>query len=216
MKADKINGITPEQKQKMYYTAAGIGTGIIAGGAAGYFVPKPWIKNNDLTDTFVKQAFKASWVTILDDLEILSKTGNTNKTSKGMKEIIAEAFNNPPTSEELKNYATKKLNGYKEDPGITSKSDIDNIINNATKEEIAEYKPDIKKYFNIKDKKLILPEDADAEIKSGYYILQSLLKKIKLKNAATGAGIGAVIIGTAGFCAALVKNKKSTPDKTDK
>lgn len=215
MKADKINGITPEQKQKMYYTAAGIGTGIIAGGAAGYFVPKPWIKNNDLTDTFVKQALKASWVTLLDDLEILSKTGNTNKISKGMKEIIAEGVETP-TPEILKDYATTKLNSFKEDTGITSKSEIDKVINNATKEEIAEYKPNIKKYFNIKDKKLILPEDADAEIKSGYYILQSLLKKIKLKNAATGAGIGAVIIGTAGFCAALVKNKKSTPDKNDK
>lgn len=56
--------------QTAFYTAAGVGTGAIAGGAFGYY-QRPWIKNGELTDTFVKNVSEKELKLEEEDCKVL-------------------------------------------------------------------------------------------------------------------------------------------------
>lgn len=57
MKVDKTNNLSVYQKKRISYTLAGISTGAILGGTFGY-LQKPWIKNDNITDTFASNIDK--------------------------------------------------------------------------------------------------------------------------------------------------------------
>ena len=57
MKVDKTNNLSVYQKNRINYTLAGISTGAIIGGTFGY-LQKPWIKNDNITDTFASNIDK--------------------------------------------------------------------------------------------------------------------------------------------------------------
>lgn len=57
MKVDKTNNLSVYQKKRISYTLAGISTGAIIGGTFGY-LQKPWIKNDNITDTFASNIDK--------------------------------------------------------------------------------------------------------------------------------------------------------------
>lgn len=74
--------------------AAGLATGAIAGGTYGY-LSKPWLKDGDITDTFVKEAdkkitnmYKDGNKQIVDDLKKMQKTGSID----GVSEVFRYTF----------------------------------------------------------------------------------------------------------------------------
>ncbi len=96
MQVDKTNDISSYQKRNMAYTAAGLGAGVVAGGAFGYF-QKPWLKNGDITDTFIKEvetkADKFDLQTLetsINELKKASETGNFEHLSKDTLELFSE------------------------------------------------------------------------------------------------------------------------------
>lgn len=100
-------------KRSMIYTAAGVGTGAIAGGTFGY-LQRPWIKNGELTDTFIKQVNKSMTAkelektdSIISDLKKVAETGNIDYISEHVKFALEEVKNKPV--EEIKTKANKIL-----------------------------------------------------------------------------------------------------------
>ena len=96
MQVDKTNDISSYQKRNMAYTAAGLGAGVVAGGAFVYF-QKPWLKNGDITDTFIKEvetkADKFDLQTLetsINELKKASETGNFEHLSKDTLELFSE------------------------------------------------------------------------------------------------------------------------------
>ncbi len=74
--------------------AAGLATGAIAGGTYGYLL-KPWLKDGDITDTFIKEAdkhitnmYKDGNKQIVDDLKKMQETGSID----GISEVFRDSF----------------------------------------------------------------------------------------------------------------------------
>lgn len=118
MKIDKTNNLQSSQKRQMVYTAAGIGAGAVAGGAFGY-IQKPWIKNGEITDTFIKRVgvndTEHSIKTInlyIAELKKVSETGNLDNISEYTKANFIETQNKP--AEQIKIQAQKYLEELKQ------------------------------------------------------------------------------------------------------
>ena len=95
-------------KRYMIYTAAGVGTGAIAGGTFGY-LQRPWIKNGELTDTFIKQVGAANLEDninktdrIINDLKKIANTGSFDNVSEYTKYLLREEKDLPPELIKLK------------------------------------------------------------------------------------------------------------------
>ncbi|PWL76740.1 hypothetical protein DBY21_06415 [Candidatus Gastranaerophilales bacterium] len=128
MKIDKTNNLQSSQKRQMVYTAAGIGAGAVAGGAFGY-LQKPWIKDGEVTDAFIKNVNKndnnlqlKKLKQVLEDLKQIARTGNSDNIQEIDK---ANWYNNTPL-EKRKSQALSALDELKEETNAENYDDIYN------------------------------------------------------------------------------------------
>lgn len=127
MKIDKTNNLQSSQKRQMVYTAAGIGAGAVAGGAFGY-LQKPWIKDGEVTDAFIKNVNKndnklqlKELKKIFEDLKQIAETGNIDNIQEKDK---ADWYNIP--LEQRKSQALSALDELKEETNAENYDDIYN------------------------------------------------------------------------------------------
>lgn len=127
MKIDKTNNLQSSQKRQMVYTAAGIGAGAVAGGAFGY-LQKPWIKNGEITDAFIKNVNKndnnlqlKKLKQVLEDLKQIARTGNCDNIPEKDK---TDWYNKP--LEQRKSQALSALDELKEETNAENYDDIYN------------------------------------------------------------------------------------------
>lgn len=95
--------------------AAGLATGAIAGGTYGY-LSKPWIKDGDVTDTFVRQfdenvvvQAKKNNDTFVRDLKKMQETGNLDGVSEVFKHKFEDTGLEKMTAEQRKTFVKKLL-----------------------------------------------------------------------------------------------------------
>lgn len=95
--------------------AAGLATGAIAGGTYGY-LSKPWLKDGDITDTFVKEAdkkitnmYKDGNKQIVDDLKKMQETGSIEGVSEVFRYTFKDDGLTTMTAEQRKAFVKKFL-----------------------------------------------------------------------------------------------------------
>lgn len=125
-------------KRQMHYTAAGIGTGAVAGGAFGY-LQKPWIKNGELSDSFIKQVSAKNVEndlkhkdTIISELKKLSETGNIDNVSEYTITMLDDAKNK--TAEQIKDQANVALDYMKSETGAKNIDELPQMATERIKE----------------------------------------------------------------------------------
>lgn len=101
--------------------AAGLATGAIAGGTYGY-LSKPWLKDGDITDTFVKEAdkqitnmYKDGNKQIYSDLKKMQETGSIDGVSEVFRDTFKDDGLTTMTAEQRKAFVKNLLqeNGVK-------------------------------------------------------------------------------------------------------
>ncbi len=101
--------------------AAGLATGAIAGGTYGY-LSKQWLKDGDITDTFVKEAdkkitnmYKDGNKQIVDDLKKMQETGSIDGVSEVFRYTFKDDGLTTMTAEQRKAFVKNLLqeNGVK-------------------------------------------------------------------------------------------------------
>ncbi len=135
-------------KRQMIYTAAGVGSGAVAGGAYGY-LQKPWIKNDDLTDTFIKRVEAKGTANelkktdlITAELKRVSETGSLDDVSEYTKKLLEEVQNKP--AERIKERANEALDYIKNQYGAKNLDELpQKIKENAKKENLAVYQKNL-------------------------------------------------------------------------
>lgn len=119
------------------YSLGGLGVGALAGGTFGY-LQKPWAKNGEVSDTFIRQYEKnqikdnlTQFGKIAKDLKKISETGKLDGISDFTKELLDECdINKELSTENIKNYTSKILNDTME---AYDAKDIDELIKNNKK-----------------------------------------------------------------------------------
>ena len=103
--------------------AAGLATGAIAGGTYGYLL-KPWLKDGDITDTFVKEAdkqitnmYKDGNKQIVDDLKKMQETGSIDGVSEVFRDTFKDDGLTTMTAEQRKAFVKNLL----------QKNDVENL-----------------------------------------------------------------------------------------
>lgn len=94
---------------------AGLATGAIAGGTYGY-LSKPWLKDGDITDTFIKEAdkhitnmYKDTNKQIYNDLKKMLETGSIDGVSEPFKETFKDVDLEKMTAEQRKGFVKNLL-----------------------------------------------------------------------------------------------------------
>lgn len=95
--------------------AAGLATGAIAGGTYGY-LSKPWLKDGNITDTFVKEAdkqitnmYKDGNKQIYNDLKKMQETGSIDGASEVFKDTFKDKGLTTMTAEQRKAFVKNLL-----------------------------------------------------------------------------------------------------------
>lgn len=103
--------------------AAGLATGAIAGGTYGY-LSKPWLKDGDITDTFVKEAdkqitnmYKDGNKQIYSDLKKMQETGSIDGVSEVFRDTFKDDGLTTMTAEQRKAFVKNLL----------QKNDVENL-----------------------------------------------------------------------------------------
>ncbi len=218
MPIEKVN-ITQQNKtnntQTAIYTAAGVGTGAIAGGAFGYY-QRPWIKNGELTDTFVKKVSEKELKleeedckVLISDLKKIAASGSLENTQDSTKAYFKGLSN----SEVIKTLSNNILDGLKEEFGdgiLDGKFDKYRETVKFSPEDMSEQKERIKNLFDIKNKKLKpLDKNADLDDLNLHTAVKEIMSNLDKKNALKWGGIGAAILGIAGLGISFIKNNKT-------
>ena len=224
MPIEKVN-ITQQNKtnntQTAIYTAAGLGTGAIAGGTFGYY-QKPWIKNGELTDTFVKKVSEKELKleeedckVLISDLKKIAASGSLENTQDSTKAYFKGLSN----SEVIKTLSNNILDGLKEEFGdgiLDGKFDKYRETVKFSPEDMSEQKERIKNLFDIKNKKLKpLDKNADLDDLNLHTAVKEIMSNLDKKNALKWGGIGAAILGIAGLGASFLANSKSSAINPD-
>lgn len=207
--------------QTAFYTAAGVGTGAIAGGAFGYY-QRPWIKNGELTDTFVKNVSEKELKleeedckVLISDLKKIAASGSLENTQDSTKAYFKGLSN----SEVIKTLSNNILDGLKEEFGdgiLDGKFDKYRETVKFSPEDMSEQKERIKNLFDIKNKKLKpLDKNADLDDLNLHTAVKEIMSNLDKKNALKWGGIGAAILGIAGFGASFIANSKSSSATDD-
>lgn len=207
--------------QTAFYTAAGVGTGAIAGGAFGYY-QRPWIKNGELTDTFVKNVTEKELKleeedckVLISDLKKIAASGSLENTQDSTKAYFKGLSN----SEMIKTLSNNILDGLKEEFGdgiLDGKFDKYRETVKFSLEDMSEQKERIKNLFDIKNKKLKpLDKNADLDDLNLHTAVKEIMSNLDKKNALKWGGIGAAILGIAGLGASFIANSKSSSATDD-
>lgn len=207
--------------QTAFYTAAGVGTGAIAGGAFGYY-QRPWIKNGELTDTFVKNVSEKELKleeedckVLISDLKKIAASGSLENTQDSTKAYFKGLSN----SEVIKTLSNNILDGLKEEFGdgiLDGKFDKYRETVKFSPEDMSEQKERIKNLFDIKNKKLKpLDKNADLDDLNLHTAVKEIMSNLDKKNALKWGGIGAAILGIAGLGASFIANSKSSSATDD-
>lgn len=207
--------------QTAFYTAAGVGTGAIAGGAFGYY-QRPWIKNGELTDTFVKKVSEKELKleeedckVLISDLKKIAASGSLENTQDSTKAYFKGLSN----SEVIKTLSNNILDGLKEEFGdgiLDGKYDKFRETVKCSPEDMSEQKERIKNLFDIKNKKLKpLDKNADLDDLNLHTAVKEIMSNLDKKNALKWGGIGAAILGIAGLGASFIANSKSSSATDD-
>ncbi len=207
--------------QTAFYTAAGVGTGAIAGGAFGYY-QRPWIKNGELTDTFVKKVSEKELKleeedckVLISDLKKIAASGSLENTQDSTKAYFKGLSN----SEVIKTLSNNILDGLKEEFGdgiLDGKFDKYRETVKFSPEDMSEQKERIKNLFDIKNKKLKpLDKNADLDDLNLHTAVKEIMSNLDKKNALKWGGIGAAILGIAGLGASFIANSKSSSATDD-
>lgn len=103
--------------------AAGLATGVIAGGTYGY-LSKPWLKDGDIADTFVKEAdkqitnmYKDGNKQIYSDLKKMQETGSIDGVSEVFRDTFKDDGLTTMTAEQRKAFVKNLL----------QKNDVENL-----------------------------------------------------------------------------------------
>lgn len=120
------------------YSLGGLGAGALAGGTFGY-LQKPWAKNGQVSDTFIRQYEKnqikydlTQFEKMVKDLKKISETGKLDDISDITKELLDECeINKELPSEDIKNYTSEILNDTMD---AHNAKDIDELIKNGKKQ----------------------------------------------------------------------------------
>ena len=224
MPIEKVN-ITQQNKtnntQTAIYTAASLGTGAIAGGTFGYY-QKPWIKNGELTDTFVKKVSEKELKleeedckVLISDLKKIAASGSLENTQDSTKAYFKGLSN----SEVIKTLSNNILDGLKEEFGdgiLDGKFDKYRETVKFSPEDMSEQKERIKNLFDIKNKKLKpLDKNADLDDLNLHTAVKEIMSNLDKKNALKWGGIGAAILGIAGLGASFLANSKPSAINPD-
>ncbi len=207
--------------QTAFYTAAGVGTGAIAGGAFGYY-QRPWIKNGELTDTFVKNVTEKELKleeedckVLISDLKKIAASGSLENTQDSTKAYFKGLSN----SEVIKTLSNNILDELKEEFGdgiLDGKFDKYRETVKFSPEDMSEQKERIKNLFDIKNKKLKpLDKNADLDDLNLHTAVKEIMSNLDKKNALKWGGIGAAILGIAGLGASFIANSKSSSATDD-
>lgn len=119
------------------YSLGGLGVGALAGGTFGY-LQKPWAKNGQVSDTFIRQYEKnqikydlTQFEKMVKDLKKISETGKLDDISDITKELLDECgINKELPSEDIKKHTSEILNDTME---AHEAKDIDELIKNSKK-----------------------------------------------------------------------------------
>ena len=224
MPIEKVN-ITQQNKtnntQTAIYTAAGLGTGAIAGGTFGYY-QKPWIKNGELSDTFIKNVTEKElklneddFKVFIDDLKKIASSGSLENTQDSTKVYFEDLL----TPDENKHLSNELLDSLKEEFGdgiLDGKFDKYRETVKFSPEDMSEQKERIKNLFDIKNKKLKpLDKNADLDDLNLHTAVKEIMSNLDKKNALKWGGIGAAILGIAGLGASFLANSKPSAINPD-
>lgn len=224
MPIEKVN-ITQQNKtnntQTAIYTAAGLGTGAIAGGTFGYY-QKPWIKNGELSDTFIKNVTEKElkleeddFQVFIDDLKKIASSGSLENTQDSTKVYFEDLL----TPDENKHLSNELLDSLKEEFGdgiLDGKFDKYREAVKISPEDMPEQKEKIKNLFDLKNKKLKpLDKNADLDDLNLHTAVKEIMSNLDKKNALKWGGIGAAILGIAGLGASFLANSKSSSATDD-
>ncbi len=224
MPIEKVN-ITQQNKtnntQTAIYTAASLGTGAIAGGTFGYY-QKPWIKNGELSDTFIKNVTEKElklneddFKVFIDDLKKIASSGSLENTQDSTKVYFEDLL----TPDENKHLSNELLDSLKEEFGdgiLDGKFDKYRETVKFSPEDMSEQKERIKNLFDIKNKKLKpLDKNADLDDLNLHTAVKEIMSNLDKKNALKWGGIGAAILGIAGLGASFLANSKSSAINPD-
>lgn len=207
--------------QTAIYTAAGLGTGAIAGGTFGYY-QRPWIKNEDISDTFVKNVTEKELKlgeedckVLISDLKKIAASGSLENTQDSTKAYFKGLSN----SEVIKTLSNNILDGLKKEFGdgiLDGKYDKYRETVKFSPEDMSEQKERIKNLFDIKNKKLKpLDKNADLDDLNLHTAVKEIMSNLDKKNALKWGGIGAAILGIAGLGASFIANSKSSSATDD-
>ncbi len=224
MPIEKVN-ITQQNKtnntQTAIYTAASLGTGAIAGGTFGYY-QKPWIKNGELSDTFIKNVTEKElklneddFKVFIDDLKKIASSGSLENTQDSTKVYFEDLL----TPDENKHLSNELLDSLKEEFGdgiLDRKFDKYREAVKISPEDMPEQKEKIENLFDLKNKKLKpLDKNTDLDDLNLHTAIKEITSNLNWKNALKWGGIGAAILGIAGLGASFIANSKSSSATDD-
>lgn len=224
MPIEKVN-ITQQNKtnntQTAIYTAASLGTGAIAGGTFGYY-QKPWIKNGELSDTFIKNVTEKElklneddFKVFIDDLKKIASSGSLENTQDSTKVYFEDLL----TPDENKHLSNELLDSLKEEFGdgiLDGKFDKYREAVKISPEDMPEQKEKIKNLFDLKNKKLKpLDKNTDLDDLNLHTAIKEITSNLNWKNALKWGGIGAAILGIAGLGASFLANSKPSAINPD-
>ena len=121
MTVGAVNNNNQQNTYALQGMTAGLATGAIAGGTYGY-LSKPWLKDGDITDTFVKEAdkqitnmYKDGNKQIYSDLKKMQETGSIDGVSEVFRDTFKDDGLTTMTAEQRKAFVKNLLqeNGVK-------------------------------------------------------------------------------------------------------
>lgn len=189
--------------------------------AFGYY-QKPWIKNGELSDTFIKNVSEKElkleeddFKVFIDDLKKIASSGSLENTQDSTKVYFEDLL----TPDENKHLSNELLDSLKEEFGdgiLDRKFDKYREAVKISPEDMPEQKEKIKNLFDLKNKKLKpLDKNTDLDDLNLHTAIKEITSNLNWKNALKWGGIGAAILGIAGLGASFIANSKSSSATDD-